>query len=128
MVLVQFLITPANNNTLFPIGISGKASIRVLGVEYLDDEKKDPGRAVQIQSDVLYFPYSPTKYLTFLIHPHASSVIDQGRHDYHLSNVSLNSQVRLHVVDPATGVEPPNFLACVLNLSIESLNRNMEIE
>ena len=128
MVLAQFLITPTNNDTVFPIGISGKASIRVLGIEYLDDEKKDTGRIIQIVSDSLYFPYSPAKYITFLAHPHATTVIDQGKSDYHLTNVALNSGIRLQVIDKTTGVQPAEFAACVLNLSIEALNRNVEVE
>jgi hypothetical protein len=128
MVLAQFLITAANNGTVFPIGISGKASIRVLGIEYSDDEKKDAGHIIQIVSDSLYFPYSPAKYITFLAHAHANTVIDQGKSDYHLTNVALNSGIRLQVIDKTTGVQPVDFVACVLNLSIEALNRNVEVE
>ena len=132
MVLAQFLITPANNNTVFPIGISGKASIRVLGIEYSDTSGGGGGnngdkRIIQIISDSLYFPYSPAKYITLLSNTSAT-VIDQGKSDYHLSNVALNSGIRLQVIDRATGVEPVNFVACVLNLSIEALNRNVEVE
>ena len=128
MVLAQFVITPANNNTVFPIGISGKASIRVLGVEYFDDTKKDVDEIIQIVSDSLYFPYSPAKYITFISHTHATAVIDQGKADYHLPNVSLNSGIHLQVIAKASGVEPTNFAGCVLNLSIEALNRNVESE
>ena len=128
MVLAQFIVTPATNNTVFPIGISGKASIRVLGIEYLDDEKKDVGDIIQIVSDSLYFPYSPAKYITFISHPHASAVIDQGKTDYHLPNVSLNSGIRLQVISKTTGITPVAFAGCILNLSIEALNRNIESE
>jgi hypothetical protein len=128
MVLAQFLITPANNNTVFPIGISGKASIRVLGIEYQDDENKNDPQIIQIVSDSLYFPYSPAKFITFLTYPHATSTIDNGRTDYHLTNVALNSGIRLQIIDKTTGEEPANFMACVLNLSIEALNRNVEVE
>jgi hypothetical protein len=128
MVLAQFVITPANNNTVFSIGISGKASIRVLGIEYVDDTKKDVGEIIQIISDSLYFPYSPAKYITFISHPHATAVIDQGKIDYHLPNVSLNSGIQLQVISKATGVEPADFAGCILNLSIEALNRNVESE
>jgi hypothetical protein len=128
MVLAQFLITATNNDTVFPIGISGKASIRVLGIEYQDDENKNDPQIIQIVSDSLYFPYSPAKYITFLTYSHATTVIDQGKSDYHLTNVALNSGIRLQVIDKTTGVQPAHFLACVLNLSIEALNRNVEVE
>ncbi len=130
MVLAQFVITSANNNTVFPIGISGKASIRVLGVEYGDGEHGggNAPHLVQIRSDSLYFPYSPAKYITFMAHASGSAVIDQGRTDYHLANVALNSGIQLQVVDPSTGAEPADFIACVLSLSIEALNRNTEVE
>lgn len=128
MVLAQFLITPANDNTVFPIGISGKASIRVLGIEYQDEENKNDPQIIQIVSDSLYFPYSPAKYITFLTYSHATTVIDQGRTDYHLTNVALNSGIQLRVIDKTTGVQPAHFKACILTLSIEALNRNVEVE
>ena len=131
MVLSQFLITAANNGSVFPLGISGKASIRVLGVEYGDGQhgagNTDP-HGVQIVSDALYFPYSPAKYITFVSHSSASAVIDQGKNDYHLANVALNSGIRLQVIDPATRAQPDDFILCVLTLSIEALNRNVEVE
>jgi hypothetical protein len=128
MVLAQFLITPANDNTVFPIGISGKASIRVLGIEYQDEENKNDPQIIQIVSDSLYFPYSPAKYITFLTYSHATTVIDQGRTDYHLTNVALNSGIQLRVIDKTTGAQPAHFKACILTLSIEALNRNVEVE
>lgn len=131
MVLAQFLITPANNNTVFPLGISGKASIRVLGIEYSDTSGgggNPDKRIIQIVSDSLYFPYSPAKFITFLSNASSTAVIDNGKSDYHLTNVALNSGIRLQVIDQATGAEPGDFVGCVLTLSIEALNRNVEVE
>jgi hypothetical protein len=131
MVLAQFLITPANNNTVFPLGISGKASIRVLGIEYSDTSGgggNPDKRIIQIVSDSLYFPYSPAKFITFLSNASSTAVIDNGKSDYHLTNVALNSGIRLQVIDRATGAEPGDFVGCVLTLSIEALNRNVEVE
>jgi hypothetical protein len=42
--------------------------------------------------------------------------------------VALNSGIRLQIIDKTTGEEPAQFKACVLNLSIEALNRNVEVE
>ena len=127
MVLAQFIVTSANNNTYHPIGITGKCSIRVLGIQYSDDKKQDD-MVIQIDSDALFFPYSPARYLTFLSAPHGSIAIDQGRHDYHLCNVELNGKIRLNVIDRATGLTPANFSFCILSLSIEAINRNLPVD
>lgn len=125
MVLLQFIVTTANNNTRFPVGIAGPCSIRVLGIEYGDSE--NPGhnsRIIQIQSDLLYFPYSPAKFITFMGHERGRMNFDDSHGGFHLNNATLNSGIQLNVIDVATGVEPANFLGLILTLSIEEINRN----
>lgn len=124
MVLVQFIITAANNDTYFTLPISGKCSIRVLNAMYHATEANTNSRVVQIRSDLLYFPYSPARYLTFVSNPQAFSSYDQGHLEYNLQNVVLQGQIRLAVVDNATGAQPATFQHCVITLQIESMNEN----
>ena len=127
MVLAQIVVSTANNNTYFPLPVTGKCSIRVLGVQYSDDKKNDD-LVVQIQSDALYFPYSPARYLTILSAHTGSIAIDQGRHDYHLCNVELNGKILINVIDTATGTTPVHFTHCIISLSIEAINRNLPVD
>lgn len=126
MVLSQFVITSANNNTIFPVGISGKCSIRVLHIEYADGGA-NAHRVIKLVSDSLVFPYSSARYLTWLTNPHAEVAVDQGRTDYHLSNVIINGGIRLQVLDTDTEAEPAGFVACIVTLSIEEINRNLVV-
>ena len=129
MVLLQFVVTSANNNTVFPVGIAGQCSLRVLSVQYGDEEKGNaPSHIVQIQSDVLYFPYSPAKYITFMAHPKADHTVDDSQGGFHLNNVNINSGIRLNVLDLVTGAEPVDFVGVVLTLSIEEINRTKVVD
>lgn len=129
MVLLQFVVTPATNNTLFPVGIAGQCSLRVLNVQFGDEEKVGhDSHIVQIQSDVLYFPYSPAKYITFMAHPRGDHTFDDSHGGFHLNNVNVNSGIRLNVVDLTTGVEPTDFIGVILTLSVEEINRTKTIE
>lgn len=128
MVLLQFVVTPANNNTRFSVGIAGQCSLRVLGVEFGDEEKVgSDSHIVQIQSDVLIFPYSPAKFITFMAHPRGNVTFDNSRDGFHLNNVLVNSGIHINVVDVATGVQPADFVGVVLNISVEEINRSTVI-
>lgn len=125
MVLVQIPIYPATNNSIFPIGIAGKCSIRVLSVQYYETTGNHK-HMISIQSDALYFPYSPAKYITFVTGADATVALDQGHEEYHLKNCVINGGIRLYVVNRATGETPANFGFCLLSLSIEHLNETLE--
>lgn len=128
MVLLQFVITSANNNTRFPVAIAGKCSIRVLSVEYGDTKGIGSNPViVQIQSDVLYFPYSPAKYLTVMGHSRGDITIDDSQGGFHLNNVTVNSGIHLNVIDVATGTTPTLFSAVILSLSVEEINQNVVV-
>lgn len=124
MVLVQFIITTANNDTYFTLPISGKCCIRVLNAMYHGTGSTTVSYVIQIRSDLLYFPYSPARYLTLVNNAQASLNFDQGFKEYNLQNIVLQGQIRLAVVDNATGAQPANFQHCVLTLQIESMNEN----
>lgn len=126
MVLVQFIITSATNNQTQAIGISGKCSIRVLGVQYHDTAAGTVSRVIQLQSDALYFPYSPARYLTWVSNNAGQLQLDNSRQEYHLQNVALNGQILLNIVDRATGTTPANFQWAVVSLDIEKLNKDFE--
>lgn len=128
MVLVQFLITKnGGNNREFVVPVSGKCSIRVLKIDYFDDDNTHHCYPIQIQSDVLFFPYSPTRYLTFLSHPSHASTMDSGFKEYNLYAI-IPSKIRLNVVNATTGAQPNNFEYCVLTLELEQLNRDFDVE
>jgi hypothetical protein len=126
MVLVQVLITPTalpgNNDTDFVIPISGKCSIRVLSMVYHGTEANTNSRVIQLKSDILYFPYSPLKYLTMVSNPSGTLNYDTAYQEYNLQNVVLQGQIRLAVVDKATGLEPATFQWCLVSLQIEHIN------
>lgn len=122
MVLVQFIITAANNDTYFTLPVSGKCSIRVLNVSYHNTGGATTSYMVQIRSDLLLFPYSPARFLTIMTHPTGSTSYDSSHNEYSLQNIVLQGQLRLAVVDNATGASPANFQHCLLTLQIESMN------
>jgi hypothetical protein len=124
MVLVQFIITAANNDTYFTLPVSGKCSIRVLNVSYHDTEALTVSRVIQIRSDLLLFPYSPARFLTIVSHSSSDTSLDASHNEYSLQNIVLQGQLRLAVVDNATGAAPANFEHCVLTLQIEAMNEN----
>ena len=124
MVLVQFIITAANNDTYFTIPISGKCCIRVLHAAYHNTGGATTSYLVQLRSDLLLFPYSPARYLTIMTQPTGNTTFDASHNEYNLQNVVLQGQIRLAVVDVATGAAPANFQHYLLTLQIESMNEN----
>lgn len=122
MVLVQILVTSSNNNSYFVVPISGKCSIRILNVQYYDNSGS--ARAIQLRSDLLYFPYSSAKYLTWLSNATGNMNVDQGFKEYNLQNVVLQGQLLLNVVDIATGITPVGFGNCIVSMQVESINEN----
>lgn len=124
MVLVQFIITPANNDTYFTLPVSGKCSIRVLNACYHNTAHGSNSVLVQLRSDLLIFPYSPARYLTIMTNSLVDTSFDSSHNEYSLQNVVLQGQLRLAVVDVATGAQPANFQHYLLTLQIESMNEN----
>lgn len=126
MPLVQFLITPANNGAAIPIPFVGPCSIRVLAVQ--GHSTGGPAACIpfQIQSDVLVFPFSPLRFLTFLTASHAEISMDGGFQEYHINNCKLNNSIILNVINPTTGAQPAHFQYCLLTLQIEQVNRQWD--
>lgn len=130
MVLVQFVLTSANNGTDFIVPISGKCSIRVLSVDYHQSGGGGGGgtsRVVQLQSDVLFFPYSPARFLTWLSIASNSVSVDNSHKEYSIY-ATIPGKINLRLVDPATGAQPANFDFCVVSLACEMLNRDFDLE
>jgi len=128
MVLVQIIITPSNNGSFFPIGISGKCSLRVLSYDHHDVGQNNTARIIQVRSDQLYFPYSPARYLTIMTHQDSPHTVDDSQGGFHLNNVIINGGIQLQVVNYATGAQPVGFTFGLLTLSIEQINRDVEVE
>ena len=122
MVLIQCIITAANNDSYFTLPVSGKCSIRVLNVAYHATEANTNSRVIQIRSDLLLFPYSPARFLTIVSNPSGNMTIDASHNEYNLQNIVLQGQLRLAVVDNATGATPVTFQHLVLTLQIEAMN------
>lgn len=122
MVLVQIIITPANNGSFFPIGISGLCSLRVLSYDHHDTGAA--ARLIQVVSEQLVFPYSPARYLTVMTNQHSTHTVDDSQGGFHLNNVVLNGGVQLQVINQATGAQPGGFTFGLLTLSIERINRD----
>jgi hypothetical protein len=56
--------------------------------------------------------------------PSGNMTVDASHNEYNLQNIVLQGQLRLAVVDNATGAQPATFQHCVLTLQIESMNEN----
>jgi hypothetical protein len=130
MVLVQFLINSSNNGSDFIVPISGKCSIRVLSVDYHQTGGSGGGatcRVVQMQSDVLFFPYSPARFLTWLSVSSNSVSFDSSHKEYNIY-ATIPGKINIRLVDPATGSAPSAFDFCVVSLECEMLNRDFDLE
>lgn len=126
MVLVQFLISQANNNTDFIVPVSGKCSIRVLGCSFWDSDNTNHCHPITIRSDVLFFPYSPQRYLTFLSHNTSNTTIDSGLKEYNIY-ATIPGKIHLNVVNGGGNSLDHNFYA-VISLELEQLNRDWDTE
>ena len=128
MVLVQLYITQANNGTYFAVPITGKACVRVLGVQY-SETGNTVDRVIQIQSDNLYFTYSPQRYLTFMsMHGTASQAnlsLDMSRDAFHLTDQQFNGQLYIKVVQQYSSDASalPNPFNVLLNLDFEFIDQ-----
>jgi hypothetical protein len=123
MPLVQFLITAANNGASFPVLFTGPASIRILSAQAHCTGGAGTSVPFQIRSDTLIFPYSPTRFFTFLTNSQATVTVDSGFQEYHINNCKVNNQMIIQVVDATTGVAPLNFQYCLLTLQVEQMDR-----
>ena len=120
MVLVQIYINANNNNSYFSIPLSGTCSIRVLNIQYYENSTNN--RVIQIQSDMLLLPYSPMRYITFMNGANTNVTIDTSYKEYNFDKLYVRGQIKLCVVDIATGVQPAGFIGCIINLDVEELD------
>jgi hypothetical protein len=54
--------------------------------------------------------------------PQGNTSFDSSHNEYSLQNIVLQGQIRLAVVDNATGATPATFQHLVLSLQIEAMN------
>lgn len=126
MPLAQLLITSANNNTLFVLPVSGAVSIQILGIQYFDATAVN--RIVQIQSDTLYFAYSPQKFLTVLSPGtgvcSVSHTIDNSIQSFHLKHQAFAGQMLLNVVQQFSSDASalPASFKCLITLNVEQID------
>jgi len=130
MVLVQIYINAQNNGTYFTVPVTGKASVRVLGVQYHDSGTTN--RVLQLQSDNLYFPYSTQRYLSWMCMPtsitQANVCIDMSRDAYHLTNQLFNGLLYLKVVQQFSqdGSVLPATFNVLLSLDFEFIDEEFK--
>jgi len=131
MVFVQIYINNTNNGTYFAIPITGKACLRVLGVQYHDGSTA-ANRVLQVQSDNLYFAYSPLRYLTFMCMPttvcQTTQSIDMSRDAYHLTDHQFNGQMYLKIVQTFSSdasALPATFNA-IVSLDFEMIDKEFK--
>lgn len=126
MPLAQLLITSANNNTLFVLPVSGAVSIQILGIQYFDATAVN--RIIQIQSDTLYFAYSPQKFLTVLSPGtgvcNVSQTIDNSIQSFHLKHQAFAGQILLNVVQQFSSDASalPASFKCLITLNVEQID------
>lgn len=126
MPLAQLLITSANNNTLFVLPVSGAVSIQILGIQYFDATAVN--RIIQIQSDTLYFAYSPQKFLTVLSPGsgvcNVSQTIDNSIQSFHLKHQAFAGQMLLNVVQQFSSDASalPASFKCLITLNVEQID------
>jgi hypothetical protein len=59
-----------------------------------------------------------------MTNPSGNTSYDSSHNEYSLQNIVLQGQLRLAVVDNATGAQPATFQHLLLTLQIESMNEN----
>ena len=126
MPLVQLLVSSsaANNNTNFVVPVSGKCSIRILSVVFHHTEANTNSRAIQVRSDILQFPYSPLKWLTFISNPSATLAIDNGFQEYNINNAVLQGQLGINVVQSDGTDLPAGTWRLLLTMQIEKIGED----
>jgi len=120
MVLVQIYVTTGNNNSYFPIPLSGTCSIRILNIQY--NEGGTTNRIIQIQSDMLLLPYSPMRYITFMNGANTTINMDQSYKEYNFDKLYVRGQIFINIIDYGTKAQPAGFVNCIINLDVEELD------
>jgi hypothetical protein len=122
MPLCQYRITPSNNGQRFTVPVSGKANIKVLSLQYYDNNNNHH-IPIRIKSDTLIFPYSSSPYLQALVGVRVfNAQFDTGKNEYSINGCDLHGAMTLEVVDQDTGAQPAHFGGCLLTLDIEQIN------
>lgn len=107
-----------NNNGRIPVPIYGVCSVKLINVQYHATGAAN-NYIVQVRSDVLYAPKSPSPYLSFVNSPSVNVNFENGLKEYSYERVTINGGLTINIVNAATGAEPANFQYCVITLQIE---------
>lgn len=127
MPLVQIIVTSTTNNQYYVVPISGKCSIRVLNVSFHHPEANTNSRIIQVRSDILQFPYSPAKWLTFLTNVQSNLNFDTAYQEYNLNNVVLQGQLGLNLVQSDGSALPAGAWNCLISLQIEKIGEEFSV-
>ena len=118
MPIVQLRVTSATNGNIFDLPAYGIYDVVAISAQYHSTDAAGTRRTIQIQSDVIMFPNSPLRYLTFL-NNYQTAFNWNNSFVYSLKNVTMGGKIFLKVVDIDTGAAPANFTDFILTLDIQ---------
>lgn len=122
MVLIQIYIPYTSNNTYFDVPLYGVYDLNLVSIQFHDSGANTQMRVVQIQSDILRFPYSNQQYLTFINNSQNAITFNAGREDMpSIKNIDLNGKI-LFNLNVLAGTAFNNWY-CVLTLEVNESNK-----
>jgi hypothetical protein len=122
MVLIQIYIPYTANNTYFDVPLYGVYDLNVVSIQFHDSGANTQFRVVEIQSDILRFPYSNRQYLTFINNSQNTINYSSGREDMpSIKNIDLNGKILLNF-NYLAGTALNNW-HCVLTLEVNESNK-----
>jgi hypothetical protein len=122
MVLIQIYIPYTSNNTYFDVPLYGVYDLNVVSIQFHDSGANTQMRVVQIQSDILRFPYSNQQYLTFINNSQNTVTFSSAREDMpSIKNIDLNGKI-LFNLNVLAGTAFNNWY-CVLTLEVNESNK-----
>ena len=122
MVLVQIYIPYTSNNTYFDVPLYGVYDLNVVSIQFHDSGANTQMRVVQLQSDLLRFPYSNQQYLTFINNSQNANTFNSGREDMpSIKNIDLNGKILLNL-QVVAGTAFNNWY-CVLTLEVNESSK-----
>jgi len=97
MVFIQLLVNNTNNNTYIDVPCYGIYDLNVVGLQF-HDTGGNQFRLLQVQSDVLRFPYSNQQSLVFMNNAQNTINYCNGRDDMPcIRNIDMNGKILINV-------------------------------
>jgi hypothetical protein len=104
------------------VPLYGVYDLNVVSIQFHDSGANTQMRVVQIQSDILRFPYSNQQYLTFINNSQNTVTFSSAREDMpSIKNIDLNGKI-LFNLNVLAGTAFNNWY-CVLTLEVNESNK-----